>query len=303
MAADTSLLSNGLWFDDNAEAAVAFYTSIFPESKKTLVTHFGKEGFEIHQRPEGSVMGINFELCGTQFQAINGGPVFKLNPSISFFIVCENEAEAQKYWDALSEGGKVLMAIDKYDWSPRYGWLDDKYGVSWQIYTVKEDPVQQKICPSLMFTGKYHGHAEAAIHFYTSVFKDSEIQGILKYPAGGMDPEDTVMHSQFKLAGQTFMAMDSAAEHKFEFNEAVSLIVKCDTQDEIDYYWDKLSDGGEIIECGWLRDRFGVCWQIIPVQLDQMLADPDKEKTERVVKAFMQMKKFDIQALEAAFKG
>lgn len=153
-----------------------------------------------------------------------------------------------------------------------------------------------------MFVGEHHGQAEAAVHFYTSVFRSSEIQGILKYPPGGKDPENTVMHSQFKLGSNVLMAMDSAGEHHFQFNEGVSLIVGCQTQDEIDYYWDKLrEDGGAASECGWLKDRFGVSWQIVPVQLDRMFADPDKARTERVMKAMMQMKKLDLAKLQEAF--
>lgn len=128
------LISHGLWFDSNAEEAVQFYRSVFPDSKVSLVTYFGKEGFEVHKRPEGSVMSVSFELCGTAFQAINGGPVFRINPSISFFILCETATEADRYWNALVQEGEVLMPIDAYDWSERYGWLNDKYGVSWQIY-------------------------------------------------------------------------------------------------------------------------------------------------------------------------
>lgn len=295
------LISNGLWLDSNAEQAVTFYQSVFPDSKVNLVTYYGKAGQEMHRRPEGSVMAINFELCGQSFQAINGGPVFKINPAISYFIICETEEETNRLWDALMVNGKEMMPLDKYDWSPRYGWLEDQYGVSWQIYQGQPNDENQKICPSLLFVGEQHGRAEEAVHFYTSVFKNSEIQGILKYPAGGMDPEGTVMHSQFKLGNQVFMAMDSAADHQFQFNEAISLIVNCETQEEIDYYWDKLIDGGEPSECGWLKDQFGVSWQIVPSKLDKMIADQDKEKKERVLEAMFGMVKLDLAKLEEAY--
>jgi len=295
------LISSCLWFDNQAEAAARFYTSVFPDSQMGTISYYPAEGKEIHGRPEGSVMVAAFSLFGIEFMGLNGGPAFKINPSISFFIICKDAAEADYYWSKLIPGGKVLMEIDKYDWSERYGWLSDQYGVSWQIYTGEPNDAHQKICPALMFVGKQHGRAEEAVHFYTSVFKNSEEQGILKYPEG---PEKgTVMHSQFKLNGEVFMAMDSAGEHQFGFSEAVSLVINCTTQEEIDYYWERLTAGGEESMCGWLKDKFGVSWQVTPVQLDKMLTDPDKEKANRVMKAFMQMRKFDLKKLEEVFEG
>ena len=301
MNSQTPLISYGLWLDNQAEEAVQFYRSVFPEFKIHSTSYYGREGFEMHRRPEGSVMAINFEIFGTRFQVINGGPVFKINPSVSYFIMCDNDREAEDFWNALVDGGKILMPIDKYEWSERYGWLQDKYGLSWQIYTGAPNDVSQKICASLMFVGEQHGRAEEAIDFYTSVFKNSEIQGVMRYPAGGMDPEGTVMHSQFRLGEQIFMAMDSAMEHKFQFNEATSFIVNCHTQEEIDYYWARLLEGGHPQECGWLKDKFGISWQVVPVQLEAMLLDEDKRRVASVTKAFFKMKKFDIEALEKAF--
>jgi predicted 3-demethylubiquinone-9 3-methyltransferase (glyoxalase superfamily) len=296
-------ISHCLWFDTEAEEAARFYTTVFPDSKIGDITYYPGEGQEIHGKPEGSVMSATFTLCGTKFMGLNGGPIFKINPSVSYFIICKDAAEADYYWNKLNDGGKVLMELDKYDWSERYGWLSDKYGLSWQIYTGDGNDMHQKICPSLMYTGKQHGRAEEAVHFYTSIFKDSEVQGIMKYPPGAEEPEGTVMHSQFKLSGEIFMAMDSAQDHNFQFNEGVSFVINCTTQEEIDYYWERLTAGGEESMCGWLKDKFGVSWQVAPVQLDQMLLDPDKEKVNRVTKVFMQMRKFDLKKLEEAFEG
>lgn len=303
MSKPAHLFSNGLWFDNNAEEAIKFYVSLFPDSEIISESRYGKEGFEIHGRPEGSIMAMNFSLSGSEFVAINGGPIFKMNPSISYFIMCETPAEADKFWNALVEGGEVLMALDKYDWSERYGWLNDKYGVSWQIYTGPANATKQKIVPAFMFVGEQAGRAEEAINFYTSIFKNSEIEGIMRYPPGGVDPEGTVAHAQFTLSGQVFMALDSAMEHKFQFNEGVSIIVNCSNQEEIDYYWKKLTDGGKEVQCGWLKDKFGVSWQVVPKQLGEMLSSGDKEQTARVTKAFLKMIKFDIQELKEAFNG
>ena len=149
-----------------------------------------------------------------------------------------------------------------------------------------------------MFVGEQNGKAEQAINFYTSIFDNTNIQGILKYNTGDDDIDGNVKHAQFSLNGYTMMAMDSSADHKFQFNEGVSIVITCDTQDEIDYYWDKLKEGGREDKCGWLKDKFGVSWQIVPRVLGELMADP--EKSPRVVDAFLKMTKFDIEKLKNA---
>lgn len=287
---------SGLWFDSEAEEAARFYCSVFPDSKMGFISYYGKEGFEIHGQPEGKVMSVNFNLAGMEFQAINGGPLFKINPSISYFVVCETEKETDNLWSALLKGGSVLMPLQKYDWSEKYGWVQDQYGLSWQISLGKISEVGQKITPSFLFVGDQYGRAEEAINFYTSIFPNSSIRGAVK----GADGK--VMHGQFQLNGKQFMIMESNDKHDFDFNEGVSIIVNCSNQKEIDHYWEKLtSDGGNEVECGWLKDKFGVSWQVTPIQLEEMLKSPDKKKTERVTKAFLHMKKFNLAKLEEEF--
>lgn len=299
------LISNGLWFDSQAEEAARFYTAVFPGSKMGDIVRYGKEGFEIHGRPEGSVMAVEFELSGEKFSAINGGPLFTFNPSISYFVVCETIEETDRLWNTLLEGGSVLMPFQKYDWSDKYGWLADRYGLTWQISYGKISDVGQKITPSFMFVGEQYGRAEEAIQYYTSIFKDSAVGGISRHPAGGNEREGAVAHAQFTLAGQVFMIMETASmEQNFNFNEAISIIVNCETQKEIDYYWEKLTaEGGQEVACGWLKDKFGVSWQVDSTELTRMLKDPDKEKVGRVTNAFLQMKKFDVEKLREAFEG
>lgn len=293
-----------LWFDSEAEEAVQFYTSLFPGSKTGHITHYGKEGFEIHGQPEGKVLTVEFELGGCQFMALNGGPLFKFTPAISFFVVCETAEEIDTLWQRLSEGGKALMDLDKYDWSEKYGWVQDRYGLSWQISLGRMEDVEgQKITPTLMYVGD-HGMAEEALNLYTTVFKGSDITGISRYGPGTDQPEGTVMHAQFKLNGEVFMAMDSSSKYAdFTFNEAISLLIECESQEEVDYFWNKLSEGGEEGSCGWLKDKFGVSWQVSPTVLHKMLLDKDPEKVARVTKAFLQMKKFDIEQLEKVYRG
>lgn len=290
-----------LWFDNNTEEAVNFYTSIFKNSKIGSVTRYDEAGAAASGRPKGSVMTASFQLNGQEFAALNGGPHFKFNPSISFFAIFETEADIDKLWQELKKGGMVLMELQKYDWSDKYGWVQDRFGLSWQVSLGRKKDVGQFITPSLLFVGKQHGKAEEAVRFYTSVFKNSNIAGILRYNAGEQEPEGTVKHAQFTLNGQVFMAMDSSLEHPFTFNEAISFVVNCESQKEVDYYWEKLSAEAAAEQCGWLKDKFGLSWQIVPTTLVEMLQDKDAEKSKRVMEAMLQMKKIDIAGLKRAY--
>ena len=142
------------------------------------------------------------------------------------------------------------------------------------------------------------------MNLYASLFPGSGISGILRVGAGeAPDREGTVRHARFLLNGEAFTAMDSAHDHAFAFSEALSLMVGCDSQEEVDHFWRGLSEGGQEGPCGWLKDRFGVSWQVNPTRLDEMLSDPDPEKVARVTRAFLAMEKFDIAALERAYSG
>jgi len=295
-----------LWFDRQAEEAAKFYTSVFKNSKVGEPIHASKAGFEIHGLPEGTIMTIEFELEGQRFVAINGGPLFKFNPSVSFLVACQTKEEVDALWEKLAAGGgAALMELGEYPFSERYGWTQDKYGLSWQVMAMGDRKINQRIIPTLMFVGKQCGNAEAAIHLYTSAFGNSGIGDILRYGKGeGPDREGTIKHAAFTLEGQEFAAMDSAYPHEFTFNEAVSLMKVCETQQEIDHYWKKLTaDGGQESMCGWLKDKFGVSWQVAPAVLHEMLRDPDKKKVERVTNAFLKMRKFDIGELRKAYRG
>jgi predicted 3-demethylubiquinone-9 3-methyltransferase (glyoxalase superfamily) len=167
-----------------------------------------------------------------------------------------------------------------------------------------EREFRQKITPTLMFVGEVHGKAEEAMRHYTDTFGDSAIGEIVRYGVDDKpDTPGTVKHGSFALEGHDFAAMDSAYDHQFAFNEAISLMVRCDTQDEIDHLWHELSADPAAEQCGWLKDRFGVSWQIVPRVLDDMMKSPDRRQVARVTEAFLAMKKFDIAALEDSFRG
>ena len=267
-----------LWFDGNAKEAAEFYCSVFKNSKIV----------------DDTPLVVTFELNGKLIMGLNGGPMFKFNPSISLFVYCESIEETNLVWAKLIESGKELMPIDKYPWSERYGWLEDKFGFTWQISVADTEEARLKITPAMLFTGDQFGRAEDAITFYSSVFENSDTDLLMHYE--GNDPnEGKVLYSEFSLNHYSLIAMDGPGVHEYTFNEAVSFVVSCQTQEEIDYYWSKLSEGGSEWQCGWLKDKFGVSWQIVPDVLFTLMSDPSK--SERVIKAFMQMKKFDIQKL------
>lgn len=286
-----------LWFDGVAEDAAKFYTSVFKNSR---ITDTMRNPTDTPSGKTGTVLTAGFNIEGQQFLGLNGGPQFKINPSVSFFVHGETEAEITRLWEKLSQGGTVLMPLDKYFFSEKYGWVQDRFGVSWQLI-LSGGEAPQKIFPSLMFVGDVYGKAEEAINFYVSVFKGSKIGNISPYGAG-MDPEkeNSVAYADFQLENQWFAAMESAREHHFAFNEGVSLVVNCDTQEEIDFYWNKLSAVPQAEACGWLKDKYGVSWQIVPANISRLLQHQDKEKSKRAMEALMEMKKLDIAALENA---
>ena len=286
-----------LWYDKEAKEAAGFYTSVFPASRIVSTS-------TIRDTPSGDCDIVSFELSGQRFMAISAGPLFRFSPAVSFLVACESKDEVDSLWKKLSQGGAALMPLDAYPFSERYGWTQDKYGVSWQVMYTGGEKVKQKITPVLLFAGDVAGKAEEAMRFYTAVFKDASIGDIARYEKGeGPNKEGTIKYGSFTLNGLQFGAMDSGMEHHFTFNEAISFMVYCKDQKEIDYYWEKLSAVPEAEQCGWLKDKFGVSWQIVPVGMDQMMSDKDPKRVARVTEAFMQMKKFDLAELERAYAG
>jgi predicted 3-demethylubiquinone-9 3-methyltransferase (glyoxalase superfamily) len=286
-----------LWFDHQAEEATNFYTSLFKQSTIMNTSHYGEAAPDSSEK--GQVMSVTFQLEGQTFIALNGGPHFAFTPAISFFVNCDSPEEVDSYWANLSEGGTALMELGTYPFSERFGWIQDQFGISWQVNLGHRD---QRITPSLMFVGKQHGKAEQAMSDYISLFDNSAIDQIERYGHDAGEMSGTVQHAQFHLASQKFKAMDSGLDHAFTFNEAISLFVNCETQEEVDTLWDKLSGGGVVQQCGWLKDQYGVSWQIIPTILGELLQDPDPVKSQNVMQAMLQMKKLDIVALKQAYE-
>lgn len=290
-----------LWLDNTAEELVEFYKSVFQNVKVGRTALYDAATAKVAGGEEGGVLTIEFDIEGFHFMALNGGPMFRLTPAISFSVHCKDAAEVDELWNKLIVGGKTLMEVGEYPFSKRYGWLEDKFGVTWQINAAPRD---QKISVSLMYTQEQAGNCEEAINFYTSLFPNSEIKEMHRY-AEGDSPNDeagTVNHVIFTLDGQEFTAMDSAKVHKFGFTEAISLSVNCDTQEEIDKYWNALSAVPESEQCGWLKDKYGMSWQIVPEFMNDIVAE-NSERSKKVLAAMMPMHKLDIAKLKASYES
>ena len=294
-----------LWFDTQAREAAELYVSLCPDSRIDHVT-------VIRDTPSGDCDVVSFTVRGQPFMAISAGPLFRFNPSVSFFVNFdpsrdpEARARLDALWNALSDGGQALMPLQAYPFSPCYGWVQDRYGLSWQLFTAPPggEP-RPAIMPSLMFTGDAAGKAEEAGAFYRSVFDDSQAGQLVRWPEGSEhDAPGTVMYSDFGLGEDNwFAAMDSAHPHGFGFNEAISFVVTCRDQAEIDRYWAQLSSVPEAEQCGWCKDRFGLSWQVTPAVLDELMTRGDRATVDRVTRAFLEMHKLDVAAIEKAGRG
>jgi len=293
-------ITPNLWFDHNAKEAVDFYVAAFPDSKITATEFYpesAEQGLADFQTDmAGKELVVSFELGGLGFSAINAGPEFKFNPSVSFFVnfnpAQDDQAAAHldALWEKLADGGEVLMPLDSYPFSQHYGWVKDRFGLSWQLILTDaaEDP-RPFIVPSLMFSQQNTNNAEQAMNYYLSVFKDSKPGIMARYPEdAGTVKAGSLMYADFNLAGQWFAAMDAGNEHHFSFNEAVSFAVSCQDQAEIDYFWDKLSAVPESEQCGWCKDKFGLSWQIVPANMGELMSKPG------AYAKMMQMKKLVI---------
>ena len=267
-----------LWFNQNGKDAADFYCSLFNAAKI-----LDENGFV-----------VTFELMGSKFMAINGGPMYKVNSAVSYTVYCESDTEIERIYSALVDGGQVLMPLGSYNWSQKYAWVIDQFGVNWQL-DVAQINHKQKIVPTLLFTNAKNHLVREAVSFYTDIIKNSELLIEAPYPNEAGMPAGSLLFAQVKLGQTIINAMSSTMEHDYDFTPGNSIVIECGNQNEIDYYWEQLGEGGHHNRCGWLVDKFGVSWQIIPKILSSLVADPIKGP--KVIQAFMQMNKFDIEKL------
>ena len=272
-----------IWLDQNGKEVADYYCKIFPNTQLT----------------EDNGMVQMLSINRQKLMLLSAGRQFKPNASISFLIANMDEQETVRLFNELSEGGIVLMPLASYPFSSKYGWVRDKFGITWQLYTGEKGDTDQYFVPTLMYINQQNGRAKEAVAFYTQLFPNSKTEGIMAYE----DEEDikgNVKHAQFSINGYTLACMDSSHAHPFNFDEGISLVVLTKDQKETDFYWNKLStDGGEESMCGWLKDKFGLSWQIVPEQLLSLLQEDGGKKASKVMDALMQMRKIEISKLTA----
>lgn len=285
-----------LWFDHTAAEAAEFYAAAFPEGRVVETVRYSDEGLLDFQAPmAGQPLTVEFEICGYRMIAINAGPEFTPNPSLSFMVNFDPSVDPDarvhldELWDRLMDGGKALMPLGEYPFSPHYGWVEDRYHVSWQLMLTNPDGEPRPfIIPNIMFGNVVQGRAREAIEHYTSVFGGT-LGFLHPKPEASEAAAGEVMFADFQLLDQWFATMD-AADQDFTFTCGVSLLVWCDAQDELDRWWDQLSAVPEAEQCGWLADKFGLSWQLVPSNLSELMAKPG------AYAKLMTMKKIDTAA-------
>lgn len=276
-----------IWCTRNAEEVGQFYADVLPDTTTEVESRYPQTGLLDFQEPfAGLPLTVAVNVAGYRLTLVNAGDEFSPNPSISFFLMfgadrfgsVEQAREAlDRVWVGLQPGATVLMALDEYPFSDYYGWVQDRYGVSWQLGLA--DPVRDDgafVIPSLLFGGAAQNRAGEARAKYAEVFPEFEAGGAYPYgEAQGSATPEALMYSEFRIQGQTFGAMDSGVEQDFSFTCGVSLEVHCADQAEIDRIWDALSAVPEAEQCGWLADEFGVSWQIVPANMGELMERPN----------------------------
>lgn len=288
-------ITPNIWFNGNAEQGGEFYARAFGdvgvEASTTVDARYPSDGLlDFQQHMAGAALTVEVTIAGTRLTLINAGPEFRPNPSISFMLNFDplmfggDDAATREriaaLWAALAEGGKEMMGLGEYPFSPYYGWVEDRHGVSWQLMlTDPEGEPRPFIIPALMFDGESQNKAAEASDFYVSLFADSPGGSAVgtRAPYGaptGDASADALAFGEFRIGDQWFVGSDNGSGVDHPFSCGVSLLVECEDQAEIDRLWDALSAVGEAEQCGWLVDRYGVNWQIVPANLRELMRRP-----------------------------
>lgn len=286
-----------LWFDKEAAEAANWYVSLIENSRLIFTS-------TIPDTPSGDAEQVEFQLANLRIAAISAGPHFTLNPSVSLMVSCPEPEEVDRLYAELSAGGTDLMPLGEYPFSKRYAWIQDKYGLNWQLMHTEFYKEALRIRPVLLFSGTACGQAEDALNQYSAIFPGASTGFVNRYaPGEAHDARAKINYAELTLGGIQFVVMDHGYGADFTFNEAFSFMVLCRDQAEIDRYWNDLTHVPEAEQCGWLKDQFGLSWQIVPENMSQVMREGTKEEIARVTNAFLGMKKLDMAAIERARQG
>ena len=289
-----------VWCQGTAEEAVAFYQDALPECVLASSSRYPAEGLPDFQRKfAGQLLTAELRIGDYHVILINAGEEYLPNPALSFFLNFDPSRDSDartslhKVWHRLSEGGTALMPLGEYPFSEYYGWVQDRFGVSWQLMLTNPDGAPRPfVVSSLMYCGPAQNRAAEALDFYTATFDDAALGTVVPYPEPtGPAPAGAIMFSDFSISGEWFAAMDSGVEQPFTFTPGVSLAVQCRDQEEIDHLWAALSKHPEAEACGWCMDEFGVSWQIVPQDMGDLMQHPGAHQR------MLEMKKLSIAGL------
>ncbi len=286
-----------IWFDDDATSAAEFYLGAFPDSRLVEVGTYPAQAFPGPPRgADGQTSSVTLEIGGYRLTLINGGDAYSPTPAINFFVNFDPSVrpdatgDLHRVWSKLTDGGQVSMELGAYPFSSCYGWVQDRYGVNWELMLTNPagDP-RPFIIPNLMFCGAAQNRAREAVDHYLSVFSGAELASRVFYDQpDDLVTMDSVIFSDFQLAGEWLSATDSAVAQPFTFTPGLSLRVSARDQWEIDWLWSGLSAVPEAERRGWCVDRYGVSWQILPANLGELLARPG------ALEKFLRMTKVEI---------
>ncbi|HEM6371851.1 TPA: VOC family protein [Streptococcus suis] len=276
-----------LWYDTEAKEAAEFYVDLFGGKIDWTYT--------ITDTPSGDSDLVQFQLGDMTLAAISAGPYFKLNESMSLMVSVADKADVTRLYEALSDGGRVLMPLGEYPFSPYYVWLEDRFGLSWQLsYEPDLDkPYQFDIC--LLFSQDQVGLAQPMLDYYKDKLPQARL-GHLSYYGEGEAAK--LNYAELLVGGQKLIVMDHGYGGEASFNEAFSLMVYVDSQEEAESWYEKVSAVPEAEICGWAKDQFGISWQIVPRILMEAYDTASPEKVKAVNAAVMTMKRLDIAKIQ-----
>ncbi|HJG79909.1 MAG TPA: VOC family protein [Brevibacterium senegalense] len=301
-------LTPHIWCNRTAEEAADLYTRTFRQVREIARSHYPTEDLPDFQKSfAGQVVSLELEIHGCPVGFINADDIFRPNPAAGFMVhistahVDDPTTYIDEIHDRLIDGGHALMPLGEYPFSPRYAWIEDRYGVSWQLFVSPDDaPPRPFLVPALLFSGQAQNRCAEAVVTYTSLFPGAEAGTVATYPEPtGPARAGDVMFSEMRLGPDGddptrepwVTAMDSGVEQPFTFTEGFSLMVRVRDQEEIDRLWDVLSTVPEKEACGWCCDEYGVSWQIVPEDIDEIMEIPGAHQR------MLEMKKLDIAGL------